>query len=66
MINYLFELKDLKSEVLNNFYSDVNLPLIGYSISFPDKLDVSLEYYLNEQAQKEGLDIEDDEEDELY
>ena len=63
---YLFDIRQSKHNILNNFYKDVDKPIVGYTISFPKNLNVSMEYFLNEQAQREGLDIDGEEEDELF
>jgi len=46
---YLFDPKGSKSDVINNFYKDIEAPLIGFSLSFPENPSLSFNYMITKQ-----------------
>ena len=63
---YLFDPKDNDDKVLKNFYKDVESPLIGFALSFPEKPLVNYNFIINKQKQIQlNQDDEDEDDDEF-
>lgn len=58
---YLFDPKKSQDPVLKELYKKQDYPLVGYSINFPGKLDVTYQYFVNKQKQLELGIAEEDE-----